>query len=122
MAALVIRGDELVLRLTGVERLAALHGDVRVPRASVRAIGVKPDPWCALRGIRAPGTGLPGVVAYGVRRSTGDRPDFAALRGRGPAVRIELAPPCRFARLLITVPDPEATVAAVRATREPEDP
>lgn len=109
----MIDGDDLVIALTGLERIAAFHGDVRVPRASVRTIRVEADPWCALRGIRAPGTGLPGVVAYGVRRSTGDRPDFAAVHGRGPAVRIDLEPPSRFARVLITVLDPEATVAAV---------
>jgi hypothetical protein len=117
MAALVIEGDQLVIVMSALERAAAFHGDVRVPCGSVRSIRVEPDPWCALRGIRAPGTGFPGVIAYGVRRSTGDRPDFAAVRGRGPAVRVELAPPSRFARVLITVPDPEATIAAVsRAT------
>ena len=113
MAALMIEGDQLVIALSPLERAAAFHGDVRVPRASVRSIRVDPDPWCALRGIRAPGTGFPGVIAYGVRRSTGDRPDFAAVRGRGPAVRVELEPPSRFARVLVTVPDPEATIAAV---------
>ncbi len=109
----MIEGDDLVIALTGLERIAAFHGDVRVPRSSVRTMRVEPDPWCALRGIRGPGTGLPGVVAYGIRRSTGDRPDFAAVHGRGPAIRIELEPSARYARLLVTVADPEATIAAV---------
>ncbi|MDQ2898110.1 MAG: hypothetical protein M3Y09_21190 [Actinomycetota bacterium] len=113
MAALRIEGEDLVVALTGLERIAAFHGDLRVPRALVRTMRVEPDPWCALRGIRAPGTGLPGVIAYGVRRSTGDRPDFAAVHGRGPAIRIELDPSARYARLLVTVLDPEATIAAV---------
>ncbi len=113
MAALVIDGDDLLIALTGLEQIAAFHRDVRLPRASIRTIGIEADPWCALRGIRAPGTGFPGVIAYGVRRSTGERPDFAAVRGRGPAVRIELGPPARYARVLVTVRDPEATVAAV---------
>ncbi len=114
MAELVVDGDFLAVRLSGWERAAAFHGDVAVPLAAVREIAVEPKPWSALRGIRAPGTGFPGVIAYGVRRITGDRPDFAALRGRAPAVRIELDPPARFARLLVTVPDPEATVAGLR--------
>lgn len=113
MAGLAIQGDELIVTLNALERLAAVHGDLHVPLASVREIRLEPDPWCALRGIRMPGTGFPGVVAYGVRRGTGARPDFAAVLGRGSAVRVELAAPCRYARLLVTVPDPQGTVAAI---------
>lgn len=118
MADLAIQGDELIVTLTPLERLAALHGDLHVPLAAVREVRLEPDPWCALRGIRMPGTGFPGVIAYGVRRGTGARPDFAAVLGRGSAVRVELAEPCRYARLLVTVHDPQGTVAAVtRGTR-----
>jgi hypothetical protein len=113
MATLAIQGDELVLRLNPFERLAAMHGDVRIPLGVVREVSLESDPWCALRGIRAPGTGLPGVIAYGVRRGTGGRPDFAAVLGRGAAVRVELADRAAYGRLLISVPDPQATVAAV---------
>ena len=90
-----------------------MRGDVRVPLSEVQAVTIDRDPWCALRGIRAPGTGLPGMVAYGVRRLTGDRPDFAAVHGHGPAVRVELGPRASFRRLIVTVRDPEQTVAAL---------
>ena len=113
MAGLAIHGDELIVTLNPLERVAALHGDLHVPLGAVRAVSLEPDPWCALRGIRAPGTGFPGVIAYGVRRGTGERPDFAAVLGRGTAVRVELAEPCRYARLLVTVPDPQSAIAAV---------
>ena len=113
MAGLAIQGDELVVTLSPFERMAALHGDVRVPLGAVSEICLESDPWCALRGIRAPGTGFPGVIAYGVRRGTGGRPDFAAVLGRGAAVRVELAEGAPYARLLVTVADPQATVAAV---------
>jgi len=111
----VVQRNELVVSLSGLERLAALRTDVRVPLSSVEAVAAEPDPWCALRGFRAPGTGIPGVIAYGVRRMTGARPDFAAVHGRGPAVRVELRPQARFGRLVVTVDDPPATVAAIRA-------
>jgi hypothetical protein len=114
VASLLVQGDEIVVSLSGPEQVAAMRGDVHVPLSEVQAVSVDPDPWCALRGVRAPGTGLPGMVAYGVRRLTGDRPDFAAVHGRGPAVRIELGPRAAFRRLLVTVADPEATVAALR--------
>lgn len=119
MAALEVTPPDLVITLTGWEQLAALKREVRVPLSSVRGVCADPDPWSALRGMRAPGTGIPGVVAYGVRRMTGDRPDFAAVHGRGPAVRVELTPDCQYRRLLVTVADPDATVEAVRAGVRP---
>lgn len=115
MAALAAQGNELVVQMSGWERAAAFHGDVRVPLAAVRSVQAEPNPWKALRGIRAPGTGFPRVIAYGVRRITGERPDFAAVLGRRPTVLVELDPPSKFARLLVSVTDAEATVAAVRA-------
>jgi hypothetical protein len=115
VAVLEVHRDELVVRLTTLERLAAMRREVRVPLGSVRSICADPDPWSALRGFRAPGTGIPGVIAYGVRRLTGSAPDFAAVHGRGPAVRVDLAPGARFSRLVITVADARSTVAAVRA-------
>jgi hypothetical protein len=115
VASLVVQRDELVVSLSPLEQLAAFRRDVRVPLDAVVAIQTEPDPWCALRGFRAPGTGIPGVIAYGVRRMTGARPDFAAVHGQGPAVRVELAPHARFGRLVVSADDPPATVARIRA-------
>ena len=106
--------DELVVRLSQIEQLAAFRGDVHVPLSAVEAVTVEDDPYSALRGLRAPGTGVPGMCAYGVRLLTGGRPDFAALHGRGPGLRVELGDGAPFGRLLITVDDPAATLAAVR--------
>lgn len=102
-----------------MERLAAMRGDVRVPLDDVQAVAQESDPWGSLRGVRAPGTGIPGVAAYGVRRLTGDRPDFAAVHGCGPAVRVELGPGAPFGCLIVTVPDPEATVTELRECLKP---
>ncbi len=114
MASLVIERDELVVRLTQLEQLAALRGDVHVPLCAVQSVCEEGSPYDALRGIRAPGTGLPRRLAYGVRLFTGDRPDFAALHGCGPAVRVELAGEAPFGRLLVTVDDPRAAIATVQ--------
>ncbi|HEY2440544.1 MAG TPA: hypothetical protein VGI07_09950 [Solirubrobacteraceae bacterium] len=119
MAAVELRKDALVITLTALERVAAMKREVRVPLDAVRGVCADPDPWSALRGMRVEGTGIPGVAVYGVRRMTGGRPDFAALHGRGPAVRVELAAGARYRRLLVTVADPDATVAAVRAGVKP---
>ena len=115
MASLVIQQDELVVRLSQLEQMAAFRGDVRVPLNAVRDVHVNQAPYEALRGIRAPGTGVPRVLAYGVRLLTGGCPDFAALHGKGPAVCVDLSPQAGFGRLLVTVDDPAATVATVRS-------
>jgi hypothetical protein len=114
MAALEVHRDELVVTLSSWEQMAAMRREVRVPLGAVRSICADPDPWSALRGVRAPGTGIPGMLAYGVRRLTGAAPDFAAVHGRGPAVRVDLAPEAPFSRLLVTVADARSTVEAVR--------
>jgi len=115
MADLVVEGTQLVVRLSRWERMAAFHDDVSVPLNAVRSVQVEPDPWHALRGIRSPGTGWPGVIAFGTRRVRGERPDFSAILRRRPAVRVELDPPAEYSWLLVTVSDPEATVASIRA-------
>jgi hypothetical protein len=115
MATLAIDHDELVVRLSQLEQLAAFRGDVHIPLGAVKSVCAEQDPYAFLRGIRAPGTGVPRMCAYGVRLMTGGRPDFAAVHGRGPAVRIDLSDEAPFGRLLVTVDDPESDVASLQA-------
>ncbi len=81
MADLVIEGAELVVRLNVLEKLGAFRGNVRVPVTDVMSVRVSDDQWSELRGMRAPGTGIPGVIALCTRRAPGIR-DFAAVYGR----------------------------------------
>jgi hypothetical protein len=115
MATLAVEGSDLVLGLSLIERVAALRPGVRVPLSSVLAVEVTDDPYGRLHGIRAPGTGIPGLVAYGVWRLTGARPDFVALAGRRPAIVVSLGPAARFERLIVSLPDPEPVASAIRA-------
>jgi hypothetical protein len=111
VAELVGERDRLVLRLTAAEHLEGMHRDIAVPRSSVRSIRVTEDVWSELRGIRAPGTGLPGVIAVGTRRGSFGK-DFAAVHGSGRGVVVELVGQ-EFDRLVVTVADPEGTVAGL---------
>lgn len=89
MGSFSVEEQDFVLHLSGLEKLEGMRGDIRVPRSSVRAVRWVADPWPELRGIRAPGTGFPGVIAVGTRRGGGIK-DFAAVHGRRPAVVVEL--------------------------------
>ena len=113
MARLTVEGPELVVGLSWLELLGALRGNVRVPLRAVRFASAEPDPWGALRGIRAPGTGIPGVIALGTRRFNGSR-DFAAVLGHRPAIRVDLGEESLFARLVVSVSDADGTAAAIR--------
>ena len=114
MARIFVDGPDLVVGLSLLEKLGAFRGNVRVPLSAVRSAEVDPDPWSSLRGTRAPGTGFPGVIALGMRRRIGGW-DFAAVHGKGPAVRVDLDRPAHFGRLVVSVPDPQQTAAAIHA-------
>jgi hypothetical protein len=81
VADLVIDETELVVRLNPLEKLGAFRGNVHVPLTDVMSVRVSEDQWSELRGMRAPGTGIPGVIALCTRRAPGVR-DFAAVYGR----------------------------------------
>jgi hypothetical protein len=101
-----------VIRLSWLEKAGSLHGDVRVPLSAVRSVTVETRPWGLVRGIRAPGTGLPGVIALGTFRYSGRR-DFAVVYRNRPVVRVELGEDAPFARLLVAVASPEQAAAMI---------
>ena len=112
-ATLHCEGDELLLRLSPWEKLGALHGDVRVALNAVRDVVAGDAPFHDLRGLRAPGTGLPRRIALGTWRYRGGK-DFAALYRAKPAVIVSLqdAP---FGRLLVSADDAADVAARIRA-------
>jgi hypothetical protein len=114
MAKLIVDGPDLVVRLSPLEKLGALHRDVRVPLRAVRSVEAEPHPWEAVRGVRLAGTGIAGVVVLGTRYFTNAR-DFVALVARRPAVRVELSDESPYEQLLVSVRDAESSVAAIRA-------
>ena len=106
MPTLTVEDDELVVGLSGLERLAAFHfADVRLPIASITAVEVEPDVWKALRGIRAPGAGIPGVIAYGTRRHSGGRDLALVTGGHRPGLRVDFGERSPYARLVISSAD-----------------
>lgn len=112
MATLIVESADLVVKMSEVEKFEAVHRDVHVPLAAVRAVRVVDDAWPELRGIRAPGTGIPGVIAVGTRRGSFGK-DFAVVHGKEAAIVIELDG-AGYARLIVTTPDAESVAAAIR--------
>ena len=114
MARIAVEGDRVVVHLSALERLGGMvGGDISVPLSAVQAVRVAQDPWTELRGMRAPGTGWPGLIALGHRRGAAIH-DFAAVYRHDPAVVVELAGE-RFDRLVISCDDPSAVAAEIEA-------
>jgi hypothetical protein len=115
VARLDVDRDAVVVRLSLLERLGAfLASEPRAPASAVQSVRVSDDPWHELRGIRAPGTGWPGVIALGTWRFSGRR-DFIAVYGRKQkAVVVELDGG-DYARFVVTHLQAEQLAATVSA-------
>jgi len=68
MAEITLHDATIILAMSRLEHLEGFRGDLDAPLTAVTAVRAVDDPWPELRGMRAPGTGLPGVVAVGTRR------------------------------------------------------
>jgi hypothetical protein len=84
MAELLIDGDELVLHLSTLEELAAVHGDLRAPLAAVTSVEVLEDAHePADAGFKLIGGRLPGSFEIGTFSADGRR-TFAAVHHNTP--------------------------------------
>ena len=89
MAILVTDGKEIRLKMSPAERLGAFVSPPTAHLDQVQSIQFIDELWSkdVLRGVRAPGTGLPYVVLIGVMRGRGYK-DFCVIKRRKPGVII----------------------------------
>jgi hypothetical protein len=111
MAEIRVDNGAVEVHLSALEKAGALHGTVRVPLGSVKAVRVVEDAWPELRGIRAPGTGLPGEIMLGTCRGSFGK-DFCAVYRHRPAVILDLQGE-EYQRLIVTQDDPQAAAGAL---------
>ena len=111
MPVLELTEKELVVHLRTWEAVLSLHGSIRIPLANVR--GATADEGYRGRelGLRAPGTGVPGLLYAGTFYKNGDRQFVFIARGTHPVV-IELANE-KFKRIVLGVKDARRTAAEV---------
>jgi hypothetical protein len=113
MARVTLDGDNLVVEIEGMDKLWALKSRLIVPLDKVR--GVTADAGAAKepKGLRAAGTHVPGLVVAGTFHQDGERV-FWDVHDPAKAIVIELAEQ-RYARLVVGVADPRATVALIES-------
>lgn len=117
MARLLIDGENLHLSLSGWEQLGSLHADIRIPLRHVTNAEIAGNPWRILRGIRAPGTGIPGIIMLGTMRRK-KKKDFCAVYHRRTAVVVYLRDET-FERLIVTCDEPEQIAQRLNVRTKP---
>jgi hypothetical protein len=112
MAELGKEGDELVVKLSTLEKAEAAHGDVRVPLRSVRRAEAVDDAAHAVPGWKVIGAGWPGSFAIGTYSGGPDHEKTFAVvhhdHPRGVKVRLEGT---KFDLIVISCEDPEAVLS-----------
>ena len=115
MASLLVTGDRLVLRFSTTERIVGLlPASASVPLSSVRSATTVKPVRAAIRGIRAPGLGAPGVAWVGHWRGRGH--DLVAVYGSHAGVVVELDG-ASYDRFVVSLDDPDSVVAAIDAAK-----
>jgi hypothetical protein len=118
MADLAVRGSEVVLVLTELEKLEGLHRDVPVPVSSVVAVEVVEDALAALGsepgiGVRV-GTGIPGVLVIGTVWHGSTKSFVVVHHGHPRGIRITLRN-AQFDELIIGSDNADSLATTVRS-------
>ena len=113
MIRLTVEGDEIVVRLSGWDRVWALRREVRAPLALVAEVRVDPTIARDPQGAQWPGTRIPGRVYAGTWLQRDGRA-FWAVRDPTSALVVEFAGgPWR--RWVLTVADRDVAVREITA-------
>jgi hypothetical protein len=83
MAKVVESANQLHLKLSVLEKIFALHGDIWVDKSLLTKKIMVENPWRreVIKGLRAPGAAIPFVILLGTMRYRGGK-DFTAIYNR----------------------------------------
>ncbi|BCJ48021.1 hypothetical protein GCM10010168_23800 [Actinoplanes ianthinogenes] len=110
-AEIRVDGDTLVVDIIGMDKFWALKSRLEIPLAHVAGATLDPGVDREFKGIRTGGTHFPGWLTAGRFRKDGEMV-FWDVRDPNKAVVIALRDET-YARLIIEVADPRATVDLV---------
>ena len=102
------------LELTGLDIILSLKSNLTFPTAGIRIVYADPTARRP-KGLRFPGTSVPGIIQAGTYVWQGTR-EFWCVHFTGRSVVFELED-LPYSRIVVDVRDPEAVVQRVRAVR-----
>lgn len=120
MATLHIRPTTVRVELTRAEKFFGMLRDRTFPTSAVTAVEVVDDGLGAVRGIRAPGLGLPRRRKVGTWRRRGRRA-LVSVRAGQPAVRLTLQGE-KFDEVVLSHPDARSWGETLRHQAAPDQP
>lgn len=103
MGKVIEQGNQLVLKLSLIEKIFALHfKQLTVSKEKLISKKSYAKPWSTevLKGVRAPGTGFPYLILLGTMRYRGGK-DFTAIYKKRPVSVYEFAD-YSFKRWIVT--------------------
>ena len=111
----------MFVALRAGEKAEALHSDIRLPASALRSAEVLDDPIRAVHGLRAPGTGVPGLVAVGTFWDHGKKIFAVVHHNTSRAVRLRFEG-ADFDEVIAACDDPDGVIARVSKglTEEPQ--
>lgn len=116
MIDISIHGSTAVFEVEGLNKLWALKSRLEIPLANIRSVRVDPEAargWW--KGIRAPGTHVPGVIAAGTFYRSGKR-IFWGVRDPDQTIVVDLEDE-DYDALIVQVDDPAGAVEVLEAGR-----
>ena len=118
MTNVEIQDDQLVARIQGLDQVLALSSELRIPLTHVRGAAVSPPEvrrrWRNPLRVKVLATDLPYVVMAGSFIFPDGEHAFWDVHDPDRTIVVELDHE-RFAKLVLEVEDPQATVAAINA-------
>lgn len=116
MVKLSLTSRTLHVEMQGHHKLWALRSKLSIPLSEIRE--VRHDPARARKfwkGLRAPGTEIPGIYAAGTFYQGDWRPDFWSVRRPENAIVIRCAREAKWDEVIVEVEDPRKEVARLQA-------
>lgn len=111
--AVAVEGDLLQVRLGIWDKIYCFRRNFAVPVGDVEGAAVAPRHLVPTRGMRLPGTGIPGVIRAGSFGSGPNR-DFWDVRKAEMLLVIELRHGAEYRRIVLQVADPAAVSRELR--------
>ena len=86
MAKLEVKDEFVLLNLSKLEALGACHRSLKMPLSELLEVEFEENPWTnkTMRGMRAPGTGIPYIIMLGTLRNLKGWKAFCAIYKRKP--------------------------------------
>ena len=115
MCDVSIDDGDVVVAPSGLEHTGGLVGPFRVALADIVEVHTNDDPASLVSGLKV-GVGLP-KTKIGTWHHDGVE-DYFCVHHDGPAIVLDLKPGATYARVVVSVPDPESVAERIRVAAD----